>query len=306
MLVDGIAVTANTYEETKKILLARYGDTSRIIQAHLDFLEGLPPSTSATPEELNTTFIECHRRIQALRALGEDVDGYGRVLVPKILRAFPPEFCRRWIVHVKRQGLSEGSISRLMEFLSEEVDGALIAQKIRGESNDPPHYTPSAAALHVTSKQPRSGRKDRQKNEPFCVFCEARGHWAQDCKRVTSVTDRREKLKSAHRCFLCLNRSHNARACNKRDKASCTKCRGAHHRSICDDAGTTTRPTETSPTTAGRRVVAHSNYTYLQTARVPGSRTNRPKQDHPLRFGQRQPDKLRQQVHYRCFKIGCY
>jgi len=37
MLVDGIAVTANTYEETKKILLARYGDTSRIIQAHLDF-----------------------------------------------------------------------------------------------------------------------------------------------------------------------------------------------------------------------------------------------------------------------------
>ena len=89
MLVDGIAVTANTYEETKKILLARYGDTSRIIQAHLDFLEGLPPSTSATPEELNTTVIECHRRIQALRALGEDVDGYGRVLVPKILRAFP-------------------------------------------------------------------------------------------------------------------------------------------------------------------------------------------------------------------------
>ena len=193
-----------------------------------------------------------------------------------------------------------------MEFLSEEVEGALTAQKIRSESNDPPHYTPSAAALHVTSKQPRSGRKDRQKNEPFCVFCEARGHWAQDCLRVTSVPDRREKLKSAHRCFLCLNRGHNARACNKRDKASCTKCRGAHHRSICNDVGTTTRPTETSPTTVGRIDVAHSNYTYLQTARVPGSRTNRPKQDHPLRFGQRQPDKLRQQVHYRCFKIGCY
>ena len=45
MLVDGIAVTAGTYEETKKILLARYGDTSRIIQAYLEFLEGLPPVT---------------------------------------------------------------------------------------------------------------------------------------------------------------------------------------------------------------------------------------------------------------------
>jgi len=108
MLVDGIAVTANTYKETKKILLARYGDTSRIIQTHLDFLEGLPPSTSATPEELNTTFIECHLRIQALRALGEDVDGYGRVLVPKILRDFTTEFCRRWIVHVKRHFKADG------------------------------------------------------------------------------------------------------------------------------------------------------------------------------------------------------
>jgi hypothetical protein len=49
-LVDGIVVTANTYGETKKILLARYGDTNCIIQAHLDFLENLPPATSATPD----------------------------------------------------------------------------------------------------------------------------------------------------------------------------------------------------------------------------------------------------------------
>jgi hypothetical protein len=82
MLVDGIAVTANTYEGTKNFSLARYGDTSRIIQAHLDFLESLPPATSATPDEMNNTFIEFHRHIQAFRALGEDVDGDGRVLAP--------------------------------------------------------------------------------------------------------------------------------------------------------------------------------------------------------------------------------
>ena len=136
----------------------------------LGFSRNPTPATSATPDELNTTFIECHRRIQALRALGEYVNGYGRVLVPKILRAFPPEFCQRWIVHVKRQGLSEGSILNLMEFLSDEVDGGLIAQKIRGESTDTPNYVPSAAALHVSSKQPRSRRKDRHKDEPFCVL----------------------------------------------------------------------------------------------------------------------------------------
>jgi hypothetical protein len=108
MLVDGIDVTANTYEETKRILIARYGDTNRIIQAHLDFLEGLPPVKSATPNELKTIFIECHRRVQVLRALGGDVNGYGRVFIPTILHDFPPEICQRWIVHVKRQNRSEG------------------------------------------------------------------------------------------------------------------------------------------------------------------------------------------------------
>jgi hypothetical protein len=92
--------------------------TNRIIQTHLDFLESLPPATSATHDELHT-FIEFHRLIQELRALGEDVNGYGTVLVAKILRAFPPEFCQRWIVHVKLQGLSETSIFKPMEFLSE-------------------------------------------------------------------------------------------------------------------------------------------------------------------------------------------
>jgi hypothetical protein len=41
-----------------------------------------------------------------------------------------------------------------------------------------------------------------------CVFCENRGHSAEDCKEFTNVKDRTEKLKSASRCFLCLNRGH--------------------------------------------------------------------------------------------------
>lgn len=86
-LVDGIAVTADTYEETKKILHLKYGDKPRIIQAHLDFLEHLQPVRLATPETPNHTYVACNRRIQALRAVGESTDGYGRILAPKILRA---------------------------------------------------------------------------------------------------------------------------------------------------------------------------------------------------------------------------
>jgi hypothetical protein len=50
-LVDGIAIMASTFKETKRILKARYGDRSRIIQAHLDYLENVKPIRFVSPEE---------------------------------------------------------------------------------------------------------------------------------------------------------------------------------------------------------------------------------------------------------------
>jgi hypothetical protein len=83
-----VAVIALTYEETKRISHTKYGNKNRIIQAHLDYLEDLKPIRSVTPELLNTTYVECNRRLQALRALGENIDNYGRILAPKILWEF--------------------------------------------------------------------------------------------------------------------------------------------------------------------------------------------------------------------------
>jgi len=172
MLVDGIAVTASAYEDRKKILRDRNGK-DRIIQAHLDCLEEVTPIRSASAEALNTTYIECNRRIQALRAMGEDVKAYGKVLVPKILRAFPDDICRRWIIQVKREGHSEGDV-KLMDFLGEEVHGALTAQKIRGETSLASNFTPTAATLHVRSKLHSTSRRSRRSVDPFCVFCESK------------------------------------------------------------------------------------------------------------------------------------
>jgi hypothetical protein len=263
MLVDGIAVTATTCEETKKILHARYGDKNHIIQAHLDYLEEINPIRFPSPEALNTTYIECNRRIQALCALGEDVNGYGRVLAAKILRAFPDDICRRCIIHVKRAGHSEGDM-KLMEFLGEEVDGALTTQKIRGETSHTSTFTPTTATFHVHSKAGKAARS----TDPFCMFCEFHGHWAQDC-RVTDVKERIEKLKAANRCFVCLNRGHHTHACGKRGKVFCSRYKKGHHRSLCMDLEPTARETSmTTSASVGKVDVASADFTYLQTARV--------------------------------------
>ena len=60
-LVQGIAVVAVRYEETKKILEARYGAKIRIIQAHLFYLEDITSIKYATPEAFNSTYIDLTR-----------------------------------------------------------------------------------------------------------------------------------------------------------------------------------------------------------------------------------------------------
>ena len=72
MFVDGTAVTASSYEDAKKILRDRCSDKDGIIQAHLDYSEGVTSIGSASAEALNTMYIECNCRIQALRAKEED------------------------------------------------------------------------------------------------------------------------------------------------------------------------------------------------------------------------------------------
>jgi hypothetical protein len=135
-----LSISASTCEDTKGILRARYGVRNRIIQAHLDYLEDVTPITTASFKALNMTFVESNRRIQALQALGDDVIAYGRVLAPKILRAFPDDVCRRWILRVKREQLSECDIIKIMEFLS-----ALTTQKI--------HLTQRLQSSHQSEKR---------------------------------------------------------------------------------------------------------------------------------------------------------
>jgi hypothetical protein len=136
-------------------------------------------------------------------------------------------------------GHSEGNILQLIAFRGEEVDGAITTQKIRGEFSNLSGYTATAATLHVHAKSGGAAQRNTKRQEPFCTFCDSRGHWAQDCTKVTDIAERIEWLKTANRCFLCLIRRNTASNCGKRVKVKCAKCKKLHHISICYDRSKT-------------------------------------------------------------------
>jgi hypothetical protein len=134
---------------------------------NLDYLEDVKPIKYTTLEAFNSTYIYCKRHIKALHALGENVNGYGRDLAPKVFHVFPDDICSRWIFHAKPEGISEGDILQLMEFLGEEVDGALNTQKICGKSSSLSSYPSTASTLHVNDKSVGSARKTTKGPDPF-------------------------------------------------------------------------------------------------------------------------------------------
>lgn len=126
-------------------------------------------------------------------------------------------------------------------------------------------YTSTAATLHVNAKSAAPARKSTKWHEPFCVFCDYRGHWAQDCKKITDFAERIERLKKANRCFLCLNKGYTASNCGK---AKCTKCKKSHRISICDGENKSKTPAAHTVTSVGRIEVTALGFTHLKTAQV--------------------------------------
>ncbi|GBM77025.1 hypothetical protein AVEN_158669-1, partial [Araneus ventricosus] len=155
----------------------------------------------------------CKRKLHYLTALGEDINAYGQVLTPKILPAFPDDVCRRWIINANWEKISEIDISKLREFLSEEVEGVLTTLKIKGKPTVDFCALPSTAAFNVNSKTQYKPKNYSKKPSSFCPFYNVAGHWRQECKSVTDTDVRVQKLKTAERCFLCTNKGHNVRSC---------------------------------------------------------------------------------------------
>ena len=52
-----------------------------------------------------------------------------------------------------------------MEYVNGEVDGALNAQKIRGESSEAPAYIPTANTFHVNTRLPKKRKEKRKKKK---------------------------------------------------------------------------------------------------------------------------------------------
>ena len=225
--IGGLTPTSSNYKEAVDTLKGRFGDPQIIISRHMDALLSLSVVASHHDHKsLRQLYDTVEAHVRGLKSLKVPVDSYGSLLTSLLMSRLPSEI--RIII---TRELSGGSwdIERMMRIVHREVDAR---ERSAASTNPPikrPHQRglPTAAAL-LTKSRP-SG--------PSCVYCD-RNHPSSFCATLTNVDERKEVLRKAGRCYLCLRKHHLSRNC--RSSNNCSRCGGRHHTSLCQHSATNT------------------------------------------------------------------
>ena len=233
--IAGLTLTSANYEEAIATLKRRFGNTQLIISHHMDALLGLTPVTSHHDlKGLRRLYDMVETHVRGLQALGVSADSYGGLLTSILMSKLPPEIQ----LVVSREFTEERwDAESMMKLLDKEIDARerSTTSCCPDTSIKKPHPKGLPTTAAFTTSESRS---------PRCVYCEQE-HLSSSCTVVTNVDTRKESLRKSGRCYVCLRKYHIGRDC--RSTASCSKCHGRHHVSICPRS---VKPRASSDTTS--------------------------------------------------------
>ena len=218
--IQGLALTDANYKEAVAILQRRFGNRQQIIDKHMNQLLKVEPV--ASPRNvvgLRRLFDSIESHIRSLSSLGVQAESYSSLLSSVLLDKLPEDI---QLLISRKVPEKNWGLTSLMEVFQEELQAReRICSDITNKStrNGRSASIPTGATLFSGVSRGVS-----------CYYCD-QAHLSKDCKVVTQAEARRQLLKKAGRCFVCLRTGHIKKEC--RSKTKCSKCGRRHHISIC-------------------------------------------------------------------------
>ena len=172
--------------------------------------------------------------IRSLDALGIQSDQYGSLLIPVIKSKLPSDV-RLQIA--RRTEKDVWVIKDLLEIIRREVEARELSEQVKANSEI---KKPPSSSVPNTSSLTAQGSG----GSPItCAYC-GKQHYSAPCETVVLSNERKDILRRAGRCFVCLSIGHRSSQCFPSRKCRC--CQGAHHQSICTQ-GLKRIPVSTKP-----------------------------------------------------------
>ena len=185
----------------------------------MDILLGIEGVSSANNlVALRKLYDKVESNVRSLEALGVGSDSYGSLLLPVLVKKLPNEL----FLMVSREISGYWELKSIMKILSEELEARewLATPNIKdgGRQVD---SIPTTTAFVSGNRPIGTG----------CCYCKGE-HSPDACNIMRSVKDRKQSLRAAGRCYVCLKVGHLSRNCRSRTR--CHQCSGRHHTSICE------------------------------------------------------------------------
>ena len=188
----------------------------------MDELLKIPSCNKDNPSPLRYVYdIKISIHVRGLESLGVSADQYGSLLIPIIMDKLPSEIK----LQVARKATGEvWEINELLKTIQVEVEAreASDASKVHNASSSSSKTQRPAGTTNALFSNDGKIR---------CVYCQGE-HYSASCQTIVNAKDRKDALKKAGRCFICLNPNHMSRDC--KSTRNCRHCNNKHHQSICE------------------------------------------------------------------------
>ena len=219
--IAGLALTAANYDEAIATLKKRFGNPQLIVNRHMEALLSVASvSTHHDVKGLRHLHDSVEAHVRGLRALGVPPDSYGGLLTSVLVNKLPPEI--RLFVSRAMTGES-WDLDQVMRVFEQEIDARERAS-LPSTTSTPRGAARTPTAATLVASNPLSN------TSVACVFCNQK-HPSASCTQVIDVPARKEILRRAGRCYVCLKKHHLSKDC--RSSIRCGDCRGRHHVTIC-------------------------------------------------------------------------
>ena len=172
----------------------------------------------------------------------------------------------------------EWKIAEILDMIRKEINALEWSRKLvmksptKTEKGARPFRSPPATTKSFAAKNDADKKRQLQ-----CFFCK-KDHYANQCKEITDLKERKSMLMKENRYFNWLRKGHVAKNCGSASK--CYKCKGKHNTAICHmvDRSTVEEKEDTTDDKALATAVtkAKSNV-LLQTAKTYAFGEDRPK-----------------------------
>ncbi|XP_049519544.1 uncharacterized protein LOC119446773 [Dermacentor silvarum] len=246
----GLPTTEACYESAIDLLKQRFGDRSRIVQHHFRALREMQPVTSPLDtRELRRLYDGVQLNVRCLNVLEVPTSSFAAMLYDLLIQYLPQEivvaFHRLNRLQDYARGTEPSASGEATTTSCKKLEQLLRYTQIELETRE--HYAPSASSFkgggsyrkHVPSSSVMHASVQSKQIRNECFFCKSTRHATEVCNATLTMSEKKNRLAKAMRCYRCTIKGHRANECRR--KLVCAACKGRHASTMCDPAFRATR-----------------------------------------------------------------